>query len=61
MDRIRQSSNKTVIKGEKYNNKVDIWALGCIIYELFTLNEYFVDKFYEEKEGKIDIEIYDKK
>jgi surface protein len=28
-------------KGEKYNNKVDIYALGCIIYELFTLNEYY--------------------
>ena len=26
-----------IIKGEKYNNKIDIWALGCIIYELCTL------------------------
>ena len=25
-----------IIKGQKYNNKVDIWALGCIIYELCT-------------------------
>ena len=26
-----------MITGEKYNNKIDIWALGCIIYELCTL------------------------
>ena len=25
----------------KYDSKVDIWALGCIIYELFTLEECF--------------------
>ena len=31
-------------KGEKCNNKVDIYALGCIIYELFTLNEYYNEK-----------------
>ena len=30
-----------LIKGEQYNNKVDIWALGCIIYELFTLKKCF--------------------
>ena len=30
-----------IIKGEKYNNKIDIWALGCIIYELCTLNICF--------------------
>ena len=24
-----------LISGEKYNNKIDIWALGCVIYELF--------------------------
>ena len=33
-----------IIKGENYNNKVDIYALGCIIYELFTLNEYYNEK-----------------
>ena len=30
-----------LIKGEQYNNSVDIWALGCIIYELFTLKKCF--------------------
>lgn len=24
-------------KGQKYDNKCDIWALGCIIYEMCTL------------------------
>ena len=32
-----------IVKGQKYNNKVDIYALGCLIYELFTLNEYYID------------------
>ena len=30
-----------IIDGEKYNYKVDSWALGCIIYELCTLNYCF--------------------
>ena len=34
-------------KGEKQTNKVDIYSLGCIIYELFTLNEYYIDKIIE--------------
>ena len=50
-----------IIKGIKYNNKVDIYAFGCIIYELFTLNEYYIDKIIEKKEGKINIEIYNPK
>jgi len=47
-------------KGEKYTNKVDIYAFGCIIYELFTLNEYFLDKF-DGKKLKIDTDIYNQK
>ena len=50
-----------IMKGIKYNNKVDIYAFGCVIYELFTLNEYFMDKILEKQEGKINIKIYDPK
>ena len=50
-----------MIKKEKYNYKVDIYALGCIIYELFTTNEYYTDKVIEEKDGKINLNIYNKK
>ena len=39
--------------GEQYDTKVDIYALGCIIYELFTLNEYYLDKL-NDKSCKID-------
>ena len=58
-----------IIKGEQYNNKIDIWALGCIIYELFTLNICFktksiygyVNKIVEGNHGTIDIEKYNSK
>ena len=58
-----------MIKGEKYNNKIDIWALGCIIYELFTLKMCFqgenlfdiVNKIINEKHGKIDENKYNYK
>ena len=49
-----------LIKGEKYSTKIDIYALGCIIYELFTLNVYYLDKIIFEKECKIE-NLYDKK
>ena len=55
-----------IINGEKYNNKVDIWALGCVIYELCTLNCCFrgnsikdvVTKITIENHGKIDTTLY---
>ena len=47
--------------GENYDYKVDIYAFGCIIYELFTLNEYYLDKKIENKDIKIDTNIYNKK
>jgi len=55
-----------IINGEKYNNKVDIWSLGCIIYELCTLNLCFDDvslktlmnKIVESKYETINKKIY---
>ena len=51
-----------IINGEKYNNKVDMWALGCIIHELCTLNFCFqsksihglIEKIINVEHGKID-------
>ena len=43
---------------ERYTNKVDIYAFGCIIYELFTLNKYYIDKIINEKDCKIDTNCY---
>ena len=40
---------------ENYNYKVDIYALGCIIYELFTLKEYYERKFGDYEEINSDI------
>ena len=48
-------------KGNKYNNKIDIYSLGCIIYELLTLNKYYIDTKINNKKGKIDINIYNSK
>ena len=33
-----------ILNGKKYNNKVDIWAFGCIIYELLTFERCFEDE-----------------
>ena len=50
-----------IMKGNKYNNKVDIYSFGCIIYELFTLNQYYLDKIIDNKEAQININIYNPK
>ena len=55
-----------IINGVKYNNKVDIWALGCIIHELCTLNVCFegesinevINKIIGCKHEKIDQKVY---
>ena len=51
-----------LLKGGEYDNKVDIWALGCIIYELFTLKKCFdceypfglMNNILKNYHGKID-------
>ena len=55
-----------MINGQKYNKKVDIWALGCILYELFTLNFCFdctyigglINDINKNNHGKIDTNIF---
>jgi serine/threonine protein kinase len=46
--------------GDKFSNKVDIYSLGCIFYELFTLRNYYGDKQYNSIE-EINTNFYDKK
>ena len=55
-----------IIKGEMYNEKVDIWALGCIVYELCTLKccfqednmQEFFNRVVKSEYEKINQDIY---
>ena len=49
-----------IINDGTFNEKSDIYSLGCIIYELFTLNIYYKNKFMD-KIKKIDSSIYNNK
>ena len=49
-----------IMQGKKYNNKVDIYSLGCIIYELFTFRQYNADKLSNDIQ-EIDSDYYDSK
>ena len=46
---------------ENYNNKVDLYSFGCIIYELFTLKVYYKIKMSDKKIEKINLDIYNEK
>jgi NIMA (never in mitosis gene a)-related kinase len=45
--------------GEPYNTRSDLWALGCILYELCTLKVAFPGRNHAEVYVKIDKGNYD--
>ena len=47
-------------KEVRYNKSVDIYALGCVLYELFTFRNYFDDRI-RNKVVKINSDFYDEK
>ena len=55
-----------IVKGVKYTNKIDIWSLGCILYEICTLKKCFdannilnlAKKIISGVHGKIDLNFY---
>ena len=49
-----------IVQGGKITKKVDIYSLGCIIYELFHLSRYHDDKMWNGIKI-IDYEIYNEK
>jgi serine/threonine protein kinase len=55
---IKQKSNPDLEdfykdKNLYYNSRIDIWALGCLTYELFTGSTPFIEKTYRQLHLKI--------
>jgi len=48
-----------LVTQKEYNNMVDIWAIGCILYELATFKKAFSNDFevYEYSKGQISFEV----
>jgi serine/threonine protein kinase len=42
-----------VCKGEAYNQKTDVWALGCILYEICTNRRAFNDPYENQIKDSI--------
>ena len=62
---VRYMAPEMIKENARYNNKVDIWALGCIIYELCTLNYCFdgdgiglFNQIINNEHGKINLKYY---
>ena len=49
-----------ILYEKHFTSKTDLWSLGCIIYELFTINDY-VKTIIFHKDFKINTDIYDPK
>lgn len=37
-----QTMAPEVFNEEGYDNKIDIWSLGCVLYEILTFNPLFL-------------------
>jgi serine/threonine protein kinase len=48
-----------LIKGLSYNEKVDVWSVGCIIYEMANLKPPFQATNLIELGNKIDKGTFD--
>ena len=55
-----QAEDENEMNEIRYNKKVDIYALGCVIYELINYRNYFDDKM-RNKIIKVNLEFYDEK
>jgi serine/threonine protein kinase len=42
-----------ILQNKPYNNKSDVWALGCVLYEMTTLNQAFQGETMHELASKI--------